>query len=188
MSTWQSAVSARILAVRKQRGLSLSALAARASVSKATLSGIESGHGNPTLDTIECLARALALPVSDLLVSEERSVSVHRAPEDSDDQITQDLMLRFAASRGWEFWRLRMPAGSTFEGVHHVRGTVELILLLGGSLHAGPHDAEYDLQAGDLLEFSGDCAHSYVAGPQGVHCLVALGSHGDSDWRAGTSR
>lgn len=184
MSTWQSTVSARIAAIRAHRGLSLSALAKRAEISKATLSGIEAGTGNPTLDTIESLAVALAIPVADLLAHDERSTTVSRAPRDGErlavpPDIAQELMLRLPSVRSWEFWRLRMPAGSHFAGVHHVPGTAELILIVAGSMSAGPQDEAVELGPGDLVEFAGDCAHAYTAGPDGCHALVALGSQGD---------
>ncbi len=183
MSNWQSGVSARIAAIRQQRGLSLSALAKRAGVSKATLSGIEANRGNPTLDTIERLAVALAIPVADLLSHDERATTVDRAPGNLPDAITQDLMIRLPAARAWEFWRLMMPAAAAFDGVHHVPGTAELLLVIAGQLTAGPADEQTVLNPGDLLEFSGDCAHHFTAGPDGAHVLVALGSTADDNLR-----
>lgn len=156
--------------------MSLSELARRAGVSKATLSGIESGRGNPTLDTIERLAIALAIPVSDLLVRQEPRTVVDRAPQVHDHPVAEDLMLRLPGARTFEFWRLRMDAGATFNGVHHVPGMAELIMIISGSLVAGPDEDQYDLAAGDLIEFAGDCAHSYRAGGRGCHALVALGA------------
>jgi XRE family transcriptional regulator, regulator of sulfur utilization len=46
------AVGARIRALRTERGLSLSALAAAAGIGKGSLSELETGHRNPTLDTL----------------------------------------------------------------------------------------------------------------------------------------
>ena len=61
-----AAVGALVRLRREQRGLSAAELARRAGLSKAALSGIEAG-GNPTLDTLDALANALAIPLVDLL-------------------------------------------------------------------------------------------------------------------------
>ena len=57
-------------ALRRDRGLSLSDTARASGVSKATLSGLESGRGNPTLATVLNLARALEVPPSRLIGDE----------------------------------------------------------------------------------------------------------------------
>lgn len=57
-------------ALRRDRGLSLSDTARASGVSKATLSGLEAGRGNPTLTTILGLARALEVSAGRLLGDE----------------------------------------------------------------------------------------------------------------------
>src|SRR3954451_15184112 len=47
--------------------ISLSELARTTGVGKATLSAIENGRGNPTVETLAALAGALAVPLVDLL-------------------------------------------------------------------------------------------------------------------------
>jgi transcriptional regulator with XRE-family HTH domain len=58
------------LAVRRTRsaaGLSQEALADRAGLDRAYVSGLERGHRNPTLETLQRLAAALGVNVQDLL-------------------------------------------------------------------------------------------------------------------------
>lgn len=52
---------------RLHLGLSLSELSRRSRIGKATLSQLESGAGNPTIETVFSLSRALEVPISDLL-------------------------------------------------------------------------------------------------------------------------
>jgi transcriptional regulator with XRE-family HTH domain len=59
------AVNLRV--ARTARGLSLSELARRSGIGKATLSQLESGGGNPTIETVFSLARVLEVAISDLL-------------------------------------------------------------------------------------------------------------------------
>jgi transcriptional regulator with XRE-family HTH domain len=60
-------LAARIKALRARRGLSQEALAAKASVSRGYLARLEIGRHDPTVGTVEKLARALRVKVADLL-------------------------------------------------------------------------------------------------------------------------
>jgi transcriptional regulator with XRE-family HTH domain len=58
--------------LREARGLQQTALAKHAGVSRITLNRIESGVQDPTLSTLERIARALGVRVRDLLPPEGR--------------------------------------------------------------------------------------------------------------------
>lgn len=181
MSTWAELIGTRVTGIRTHRGMSLSGLAREAGVSKATLSGLEAGTGNPTLDTVERLALALAIPVADLLISDERGTRVVRSNRESQpaDRHSVQLLARVSGIQNWEVWNLSLPPGTHFSGVPHSPGTVELIRVAAGSLHAGPNNDSHELHPGDLIEFAGDCLHEYTAGPNGAEAIVSLGSTGD---------
>src|SRR5919199_3395634 len=74
-------VAREIRAHREARGLSLSATAARAGLSKTSLATIESGAGNPSLETLWRIARALDVTVGTLLAEDDpvRSQLIRRA-------------------------------------------------------------------------------------------------------------
>ncbi len=57
-------VGARLRRLRQDRGLSLSELARRSGVGKGTLSELETGQRNPTLETLYALTTALEAPLS----------------------------------------------------------------------------------------------------------------------------
>jgi transcriptional regulator with XRE-family HTH domain len=57
----------RVREVRLERELSQEALAAKADLDRAFLSGIERGVENPTLFTIQAIADALEIRVGDLM-------------------------------------------------------------------------------------------------------------------------
>ena len=57
----------RIKALREQRGLTQEALAAKAGVSRGYLARLEIGRHDPTVGTVEKLAKALRVKVTDLL-------------------------------------------------------------------------------------------------------------------------
>ena len=72
---------------RTTREMTLSALAEQAGVAKSTVSLIEHGHGNPSIDTVGALAAALGVPFASLLHDEapaEEHVARARARQPGD--------------------------------------------------------------------------------------------------------
>ena len=57
----------RIKALREQRGLTQEALAEKAGVSRGYLARLETGRHGPRVSTVEKLAKALRVKVTDLL-------------------------------------------------------------------------------------------------------------------------
>ncbi len=57
----------RLKELRKERGMSQEELAARASISRTYLARLETARQDPTLSTLEKLAKALKVPVEKLL-------------------------------------------------------------------------------------------------------------------------
>src|SRR5437763_7461650 len=60
-------LAGNLRALRAEQALSLSELARRSGIAKGTLSQLESGSGNPTIQTVFSLSNALQVPVSTLL-------------------------------------------------------------------------------------------------------------------------
>lgn len=74
-------LSAAIRRERERLNLSVTELAKRAGIAKSTLSQLEAGSGNPSLETLWALAMALDVPVSRLISQPSRPVQVIRAHE-----------------------------------------------------------------------------------------------------------
>src|SRR5271165_3121165 len=70
---------------RMTREMTLSALAEQAGVAKSTVSLIERGQGNPSIDTVWALAAALGVPFASLFHDEPPAddVTVVRADDES---------------------------------------------------------------------------------------------------------
>ena len=64
----QQVVGNRLKNLRNKRNLTLSGLAKRAGISKATLSVLEDGKGNPTISTLWTLADALEIPFGKFVI------------------------------------------------------------------------------------------------------------------------
>lgn len=176
-SSTAAAVGAQIRRRREQRGMSGSELARRAGLSKATLSQLEAGRGNPTIETLDALAIALRIPLTDLLTRDTDPGPVFLAGTDlPEDEVGRELLRRISSGHSLEIWRLRMPAHTELAGVPHATGTVEHLLVASGRLTAGPADAPRLLGAGDLLAFAGDAPHIYRTETEPADVTVVIAS------------
>lgn len=168
-------VGANLRATRLQRGLSLSEVARRATIGKGTLSELEAGQRNPTLETLYALATVLDVPLGELLGSTDTPAPTASEPlvcRASDQQLSGqavDVQLMDRTShRGQrlEIYRLHVRAGSRYLSPAHSPRVVEQLLVHSGTMIVGPHHAPATLGPGDYVRFEADTDHLYAA-PEG---------------------
>src|SRR3954451_9630370 len=82
MEELNAIVAATLTRLRPRETLSLGALATRSGVGKATLSRLEAGQGNPTIETLYALADALSVSLGDL-VSDASGLALHLRASDA---------------------------------------------------------------------------------------------------------
>jgi transcriptional regulator with XRE-family HTH domain len=172
-------VAQNLRAHRRQRGFSLSALARAAGISKSTLSDLERGRGNPSIDTLWALAQALSLPFAALFEeNRERSVNVIRfdhspvvAVEGSGFR-TRHLMSRHDQG-AVELYLLDLDAGTRRDAVAHSPGVIEHVVVMSGRIDVGPEGQSELLGPGDYMQFPADVPHHYHA-IDGTVCLLSL--------------
>lgn len=159
------AVAENVRGLRLARGLSLNELAAISKVGKATLSRIEQGEANPTVETLYALADALGVPFGSLTATTGPLVEHIRADELATvtGALHAKVLTQAAGAKLVEALDIFFPAGQVRHSNPHPKGVVEHILLTEGRLRAGPTGAERDIDAGDVLRFPGDVPHSYEA-------------------------
>ncbi|MEY9891082.1 transcriptional regulator with XRE-family HTH domain [Catenulispora sp. MAP5-51] len=176
-SSTAAAIGAQIRRRREQRGMSSAELARRAGLSKATLSQLEAGKGNPTIETLDALAVALLIPLTDLLTRDTDPGPVLVPGTDlAEGEVGRELLRRISSGHSLEIWRLRVPPHTELDGVPHATGTIEHLLISGGWLTAGPADAPTQLRRGDLFAFAGDAPHVYRTGAQAADVTVVIAS------------
>ncbi|TVL91416.1 helix-turn-helix domain-containing protein [Streptomyces sp. SAJ15] len=168
-------VGAQVRRLREFRGLSVAELARLSGVSRATLSLIESGRGNPTIETVSAVAVALRLPLGDLLVDPTPQSPVLRRGTGAPEVSKQELLDRVGAGGLSEIWRLRIAqAGRRIDSPPHSRGTMERILVLGGVLRLGPVERPVVLGSGDFVFFAADVPHFYEAAEDDVDAVIVM--------------
>ena len=168
-----AAVASRLAARRAAAGLSLAELARRSGVARATLTQLEAGDGNPTLETLYALANTLGVPLSDLLGDPAPSpVQVVRAGEGPvlrGDVVEGRLVERFELpSHVCEVFALRLHPGSVQTSTAHPPGVREHLLVTRGKARVGPANAPVELATGDLAVYDASQPHVFASVGRGV--------------------
>ena len=155
---------------RQRRGISVSAVARAANVSKSTVSQLERGYGNPSLDTLWALATALNIPLGFLVDSDgsEASFEVVRHDEKSvvtfeEDNYEARLMAGWQMNGQVEIYVVTMMDGVQRDSESHGSGVIEHFLGIQGEIEVAAGQDVARLQAGDMVTFSADRPHHYQA-------------------------
>ncbi|WP_256970990.1 helix-turn-helix domain-containing protein [Corynebacterium glutamicum] len=144
-------------------------------MSKGTMSAIESGTANPTISTLDSIAVALHIPLTDLLAHDTDPGPVHMpGTEIAEGEEKRELLRRISGGHSLEIWRMRLPAHHASDGVPHAPGTIEHLYVSTGYLTAGPKGDLVELGPGDMLAFAGDVPHEYRTGDQPVDLTVTF--------------
>jgi transcriptional regulator with XRE-family HTH domain len=179
-------IGRRVTELRRERGLSLSELAARAGIGKATLSGVEAGTRNPTLETLYAITGQLGLPLAAVLAEPaaahpedgdpDRDRNREREPGFADvhgDAVTAHLHAVFEEPTAtFEFYRLRIRPGRRQTSPAHSPGTTEHLSVFSGRGLAGPADAPLPLVPGGYVTWQADRPHVFEATEEVVAALM----------------
>jgi transcriptional regulator with XRE-family HTH domain len=173
----RAGLAANVRRLRIARHLSLSQLARETSISKATLSAIERGRGNPTVDTLALLAGALRVPIAELLAQaqpdEMRVVRVSQSDPWPPERFARRELEDTGELRGsLQLAELALPARHVHELAARPSGSRAAVLVLRGKLIAGPVERISELASGDYASFPADVAHVYEAGATAARALV----------------
>ena len=161
-------VAENIRKLREKRKISLSQLAQSAGIGKSTLSQLESGVGNPSIETLWAIASALGVPFHAIVTAARPKVCVVRAGGgiqiDAEEAAIHSHLLTSHTQRGtFEFYVIEAEPGRVHRARAHFKGSVEYIYLLRGRLRVGPADGQIELKPGDLAWFGADVEHVYEA-------------------------
>ncbi len=156
-----------IRAHRGTQGMSLGDLARASGLSKTILARIEGGGGNPSLETLWRISRALRVPLGELLGEDEDPrvrVIRHGSGEElhADSGMSAWLLHADGRERRTEVFELRFDAGVEQAAEPHLPGTEELVVCTRGRLRVGPTGDQVELDAGDAVWFAADVAHGYA--------------------------
>lgn len=167
MSDANQLVARNVRRYRQERGLSMGELARRSGLSKQTLSKVEQGIGNPTVETLTQLSSALDIQVRRLLTEWGTPVFVQRRDEGE-----------WAGGTGWGERILDEIYGSGHVRTHVLRldlgaeitdtsgdnppGTLLHVYVISGRVETGPLTEPVTVDAEDFVRFPGDVPYRHA--------------------------
>lgn len=170
-------IAAGLRRERQRAGMTLTELARRAGIGKSTLSELESGTGNPGLETLWALAVGLGIPVSRLLDPPRIQVHLVRAGEGPTlAAATSDYRATLLASSPpggrRDIYRITAEPGEGRQSDPHMAGIVEHVVLSSGRALVGPTAHPETLEPGDYLSYPGDEPHTFRALVRGTNAVL----------------
>jgi len=152
-------IGPRLRAARTARGWTLDTLARRAGVSSSTLSRLESGKRQASLELLLPLVRQLGIHLDDLLPEEVPDPRVHRPDLRRDGLLITPLA---GESAPVQTFRIAYPPTST-EPAPRVHDGYEWLYVLSGRLRLALGDRVVVLGRGEAAEFDTRIPHAMSA-------------------------
>src|SRR6266566_2043281 len=149
----------------------------RAGLAKSTLSQLESGAGNPSLETLWAICVALDAPFSRLLDPPRPHIQVIRADEgptvaaaEADYQAT--LLAACPPGARRDVYRIQAEPGHARASEPHMPGVVEHVVIGSGRALVGVAGEPAELRPGDYIRYPGDVPHVFEALEPGTRAVL----------------
>jgi transcriptional regulator with XRE-family HTH domain len=174
-----SLIAASLQRERRRAGLSLAELARRAGIAKSTLSQLESGTGNPSVETLWALSVTLDVPFAQLIEPPQPKVQVIRAHEghvvasEHADYLAKVLSSCPPNARR-DLYLVTAQPGAPRESQPHRPGVFEHVVISAGRALVGITEDPVEVGPGDYVGYPGDVSHVFKAlEPDTVAVLVS---------------
>ncbi len=159
-------VGPRLRAARQARGWTLEELATRAAVSMSTLSRLESGKRQASLELLLPVTRQLGIRIDDLLPPEIGDPRVRRETVRREGMVIAPLTLEQSPVQAFKITYASTDAAPS----PRVHDGFEWVYVLSGRLRLMLDEVEHVLEPGEAAEFDTRVPHSLsaVGGPAEV--------------------
>ncbi|MCW2314079.1 helix-turn-helix domain-containing protein [Rhodoferax antarcticus] len=164
----RSTVHRNIAHFRAQRGLTLTGLSERSGIAKSTLSQLENGDGNPTIDTLWAIANALGVSFGQLVDNDAGSSDL------LEDGVVVRFIEKSTTDPEIEVYSMELRPDYRMDSVPHPAGVRERVTVLSGSIYVGQMDRPRLLHSGDSHCFTADVPHFYATKEQGARVHVVI--------------
>jgi len=163
-------VGPRLRAARRARGWTLDELASRAAISASTLSRLESGKRQASLELLLPLTRQLGMRIDDLLPGEHGDPRVRRVVERREGMVIAPLTLEHSPVRAF---KIVYPPTATAPAPR-VHDGYEWLYVLSGRIRLALDGAEHVIEPGEAAEFDTRAPHSISATGDGPAEVVSI--------------
>ncbi|MGH1541510.1 MAG: helix-turn-helix domain-containing protein [Arenicella sp.] len=178
-------LATRLKSSRKNKGLSLDAVAKLSGVSKSMLSQIERGESSPTVATLWNLTKALQTDFSGLLDGDSADkkpikdvVRAERTP--TIDSRGEGCRIKILSApqdvSEYEIYDISFDKNGALTSEPHSHGCTENLTVLEGSVLVNTGEACVDLNMGDTARYAGDLPHSIAAKGGNARVLLVVKS------------
>jgi len=153
-----------LIALRHVRGLTQDALASSCALPRSTIANLESGDANPSLTVLIKVARALEVPIDELLAAPRGKVRKWSTAEVGAHARGRGISERPLVPepvRDEMLIVMDFAPGAALGGTPHLPGTREYFTCLDGRVTIVVAGERYDLATGEVLAFPGSVPHSY---------------------------
>ena len=177
MDELRTRISRTLRREREAAGFSVSELARRAKISKATVSQLESGAGNPSVETLWALGVALNVPFAALVDQQTNAPTLIRADAHAgvpSAAAAYSATLLSASPPGArrDVYLIQGEPGDPRRSDPHHSGTTEHVILVSGQARVGPVADPVLLNPGDYLSYPGDAPHVFEAMVPGTSAVL----------------
>ena len=163
-------VGPRLRAARQARGWTLDDVAGRAGLSASTLSRLEAGKRQASLELLLPLTRQLGLRIDDLLPGESADPRVRRAVERRDGMVIAPLTLEHAPVKTYKV--TYAPAEAAPEP--RIHDGYEWFYVLSGRIRLALDGTEHVIGRGEAAEFDTRLPHSISATADGPAEIISI--------------
>ena len=165
-------LSQNLVLLRKKRKFTQEKLSSIAQIPRSTLTHMESGSGNPSLQNLVKVAHAFSITLEELLappksecqlIKEKDLPQIKRAKGEA---IIYKLLV--SPLPGTEIDKMELAPGTSIKGIPHIEGTKEYFSCFQGRFKLKVSGETFSLNKGDVFIFPGDQNHSYINEGPGV--------------------
>lgn len=165
-------VGPRLRRLRRQRGVTLTALAAETGISKSTLSRLESGQRKPSLELLLPIAHAHGVPLDDLVGAPELGdPRIRLRPRARNGRVVVPLTEQADGMHAWKVVIAPEPGDPELR-THH---GYEWLFVLSGMLRLILADHDITMAPGESAEFDTRVPHWF--GPADGEPVEVLSLH-----------
>jgi transcriptional regulator with XRE-family HTH domain len=157
--------------LRKQRRITLTALAETTGISKSTLSRLETGQRRPTLELLLVLSRAYRIPLDDLVAAPEvGDPRVRLKPDRVKGRIVIPLTRQ---PEGMQAWKIVIPT-TKVKPEPRAHDGHEWIYVLSGRMRLILDNQDWVLGPGEVAEFDTKVPHWFGSTGEGPAEILSI--------------